>query len=100
MLDVQLRRPGRPPLSREAALEQIKHLPSRGRGLRLVNARKLGAALGCHRATVGVMLNDLERSNRLTRRELRGKRGLLIELAPVPAGLNPVAIPDPASRTV
>jgi len=74
------RRVGRPPLSREAALGEIIRLPSRGRGLRLVNARRLATTLGCNRCTVGTMLSDLERSNRLVRRELRGKRGLLIEL--------------------
>jgi DNA-binding MarR family transcriptional regulator len=75
---------GRPRLSRAAALAEIERLPRRGRGLVYVNARQLAKQLGCHRCTIGVILNDLERSHRLVRRRRKGRRGILLELTRLP----------------
>jgi hypothetical protein len=79
-----LTRIGRPPLSRDVAFQQIERLPRRGRYLILVNARQMSRTLDCHRCTIGVILDDLERADRLRRCKRKGKRGLLIELTTRP----------------
>jgi hypothetical protein len=50
----------RPPISRDLALSIIRGLPRGGRGLRIVNERRLAEQLDCDRATVVTILDDLE----------------------------------------
>jgi DNA-binding MarR family transcriptional regulator len=71
---------GRPKLDREAAFDAIRELPRAGRHLKNVSATKLALALGCDRATVASMLDDLENAGRVRRRRRKGRSGVLVEI--------------------
>ena len=73
-------RPGRPPLSREAAMEEIRRLPRVGRHQVRINARRMAERLGCDRSTVGRMVNDLVAEGKLRRMKNGGKVGLHVAI--------------------
>src|SRR5687768_12269759 len=84
---------GRPPLSRNRALEALWAMPRRGRSLVMVNERKLSQDLRWSRATVGRALNELEADGQVRRRRNCGRAGLLVQLLgerPAPAPPNSV----------
>jgi len=71
---------GRPPFAREPLYEAICRLPRAGLDLRNVSARSLSRQLNVHRATVGVMLDDLEQAGRVRRLRGKGPRGTLVRI--------------------
>jgi DNA-binding MarR family transcriptional regulator len=58
----------------------IAALPRAGRGLRIVNERRLAEQLDCDRATIVAIIDDLEGDGRLRRRRNRKRGGLLVEI--------------------
>ena len=72
---------GRPAFDRSAFRRLLTRQPHSGR-LVIVNARHLAALIGCHRSSIGRILDDLETSADLRRFRNRGRRGLLVQLLP------------------
>src|ERR1019366_8193890 len=66
--------------------------PRVGRDMVYLNERKLAVRLGCHRATVGCMVRELEDSHRLRRVRRKGRKGLLVQLPTPPRWLPPTRI--------
>lgn len=73
---------GRPPYSRDIFRNYLLRQPGSRRGLVLVNQSGLARLIGCHRATVARMLDDLEAAGHLRRRRSKGPRGLLVDIRP------------------
>jgi len=61
-------------------MNAIQALPRAGRHLRNVSERKLAIVLGYDRATIAVMLDDLEGAGRIRRRRDKGRAGILVEI--------------------
>jgi hypothetical protein len=71
---------GRPMLCRQAALAEFKRLPRVGRNQVRINARTVAKRLGCHRTTVGRMIDDLVAAGQLRRLSNGGKMGVRVLL--------------------